>query len=184
LAQLGFAEAARKAPKEPGALNIEGLAATPEQTLLIGFRNPIIRDQALLVPLLNPLEVIQGARAQLGKIIFLDLAGRGVRDLVFFEERYVIVAGSFDGSGKARLYEWRGGATSPQRLNFSPPKQFTPEALVVYPESVRPRYLLLSDDGAREIEGCKCKDLKDPARRSFHALWLDSLVERQRPAKP
>lgn len=179
LAEAGFAAASRKAPKEPGALNIEGLAATPQRTLLIGFRNPIVRERALVVPLLNPFEVIQGARAQLGKLIFLDLAGRGVRDLVWFEDRYVIVAGSFDGSGKGRLYEWRGEGSGPRRLDFTPPKQFTPEALVVFPEQVGPRFLLLSDDGAREIDGCKCKELADPARRGFHALWQESLTERR-----
>lgn len=184
LASLGLAAAAAKAPKEPGALNIEGLAATPERTLLIGFRNPIIQDQALLVPLLNPLEVITGARARLGKARFLDLAGRGVRDMVWLEDRYVIVAGSADGRGKARLYEWRPDEAEPRRLAIPLPKQFTPEALVVYPETLRPRFLLLSDDGTREIDGCKCKELKDPARRVFRAFWQDTLAERAASAIP
>jgi len=58
-------EAKTIAPKDIGGLSIEGLAATPEGTLLIGFRNPLsegkvencllVGGKALLVTLLNPL---------------------------------------------------------------------------------------------------------------------------------
>jgi hypothetical protein len=34
----------------PGGLNIEGLAATPDGQLLIGFRNPLSEGKALLLP--------------------------------------------------------------------------------------------------------------------------------------
>lgn len=175
LVRLGLPTAASKAPKEPGALNIEGLAATPQRTLLIGFRNPIIEEKALVVPLLNPFEVLQGERARLGDPLFLDLAGRGVRDMVFLGDRHIVIAGSFDGSGKARLYEWRAEGQTLRRLGLTLPKQFTPEALVVFPQTPQPRFLLLSDDGAREVGGTKCKDLSDPQQRTFRAVWLNSL---------
>jgi len=45
-----FGVAATRAPKEQGALNIEGLAATPQGKLLIGFRNPIPEGKASLSP--------------------------------------------------------------------------------------------------------------------------------------
>ena len=51
-----LAEAEQRAPKDPGGFNIEGLSATPEGQLIIGFRNPIPQRRALLVPLLNPAE--------------------------------------------------------------------------------------------------------------------------------
>ena len=54
LKQFGLKFAAARAPKSPGGLAIEGLAATPDGHLLIGFRNPIPKGRALLVPLLNP----------------------------------------------------------------------------------------------------------------------------------
>jgi hypothetical protein len=63
-----LASAARRMPKAVDALNIEGLAATPEGHLLIGFRNPIPHGRALLAPLLNPAEVIDaGKPARFGK---------------------------------------------------------------------------------------------------------------------
>lgn len=87
--QLGLAETI--APKDKRGLSIEGLAATPEQGLLIGFRNPlaggleqsglIVGGKALLVTLLNPLALLQGEAAQFGKPIELDLGGLGIRDI-------------------------------------------------------------------------------------------------------
>src|SRR5882672_6181940 len=41
LARYRLGEASTLPPKTPGALNIEGLAATPDGKLLIGFRNPV-----------------------------------------------------------------------------------------------------------------------------------------------
>ena len=66
LQPFNLAAAARLAPKQPGGLNIEGLCATPEGHLLIGFRNPIPDGKALVVPLLNPTELIEGRAARLG----------------------------------------------------------------------------------------------------------------------
>src|ERR1041385_7387829 len=77
LDRFHLSKAATLAPKEPEALNIEGLAAAPEGHLLIGFRNPIPEGKALLVPLLNPNEVIEGKAPQFDAPILLDLGGLG-----------------------------------------------------------------------------------------------------------
>jgi hypothetical protein len=66
LKQFNLAAASRRAPKTKNALNIEGLCATPAGHLLIGFRNPNPRGQTLLVPLLNPAELIEGRTARFG----------------------------------------------------------------------------------------------------------------------
>ena len=47
-------DAARKAPEAPGGLNVEGLTHTSDGALLIGFRNPLREDKALVLPLRNP----------------------------------------------------------------------------------------------------------------------------------
>ncbi|MGZ8940688.1 MAG: DUF3616 domain-containing protein, partial [Limisphaerales bacterium] len=62
--EFGLAEAAGKAPNKKGALNIEGLCARPDGSLLIAFRNPIPKRMALLVPLLNPGELVHSANAR------------------------------------------------------------------------------------------------------------------------
>ncbi len=81
LAKFHLGESSLSAPKEWQALNIEGLSATPEGHLLIGFRNPIPEGKALIIPMLNPDEVVQGRRAELGAPIQLDLGGLGIRDM-------------------------------------------------------------------------------------------------------
>ena len=52
LADFKLGEAAKKAPKEEGGLNIESLCAVGE-TLYIGFRNPIPNGKALIIPLVK-----------------------------------------------------------------------------------------------------------------------------------
>ncbi|MCX6895841.1 MAG: DUF3616 domain-containing protein [Verrucomicrobia bacterium] len=107
-AAFDFAAAAALAPQSAGAPNIEGLAATPEGQLLIGFRNPSPQGKALLIPLLNPDEVISGRPAQFGVVIRLDLGGRGIRDIVRQGESYLIIAGPIDGGSDFQLYRWAG----------------------------------------------------------------------------
>jgi len=92
------------APKEHGALNIEGLTSTPEGHLLIGFRNPIPQGKALLVPLLNPAELIQGKSAKFGDPLLLDLGGYGIRSMGGEQNNYLIIAGSYNSDGESRAY--------------------------------------------------------------------------------
>lgn len=160
-------------PKAPGALNIEGLCAAGTN-LWIGFRNPIPRGRALIVPLLNPFEVIRGQPARLGDPILLDLGGRGIRDLGNWQGRYVIIAGSFDGRGQAHVYLWDGPGAAPQRLKHLGLRQLNPEAVVVYPGRAD-GFQLLSDDGTRLIDGVCCKNLPDPSRKQFRSVWVRGL---------
>ena len=61
-------------------MNIEGLAATADGKLRIGFRNPRPGGEALVIPLLNPAPVVDsGAAPVFGELARLDLAGRGIR---------------------------------------------------------------------------------------------------------
>src|SRR6185436_16331903 len=87
LKRFKLGKASALAPKSAGALNIEALCSTPGQHLLIGFRNPIPERRALIVPLLNPNELIEGKRARFGEPILLDLGGLGIRDLGYWEGR-------------------------------------------------------------------------------------------------
>jgi hypothetical protein len=163
--------ATRLPPKSPGALNIEGICGTPATNLLIGFRNPIPQGRALLVPLLNPFEILRGLPARLGDPILLDLEGRGIRDLGFWRGKYVIIAGSSDGGGHARLYFWDGGKSAPQKIEHAHLKGINPEAVVAYPNR-DDAFQLLSDDGTLEIGGVSCKSLPNPAQRRFRSVWV------------
>ena len=164
-------QASRLPPKAIGGLNIEGLCATPQGHLLIGFRNPIPERRALIVPLLNPAEVTSGKPARLGSPTLIDLGARGIRDIVRWRDRYVILAGAHDGAENTRLFEWDGASAQPRELGDNRFPNFNPEAIIVYPDTAKPLHLL-SDDGTLPITGVPCKTLKDPNQRSFRGMWL------------
>ena len=171
LARFNLRRAAGLAPKSPGALNIEGLAATPEGYLLIGFRNPIPDGKALLVPLLNPGDLLAGKAAQFGEPLLLDLHGLGIRSITDREGGYLIVAGRPDEGGQSRLYEWRGGLDQPRLLAVTAFFGLNPEAISFPPAGGGPASLFVtSDDGTAMVGGKPCKSLKDPRQKSFRAL--------------
>lgn len=170
--QFHFAEAARRAPKEKDALNIEGLSATPEGHLLIGFRNPIPQGKALLIPLLNPNDVIERKPAKFATAIQLDLGGLGIRDIALHEGTYLIIAGSWHGGGEFRFYRWAGPGNAPEFLPVDHVEDYHPEAIIIYPHQGLRDIQILSDDGTRLIDGCPCKELPEPARRMFRSFRM------------
>jgi hypothetical protein len=148
-------------PKAPGALNIEGLGATPDGKLLIGFRNPIPGGKALIVPIENPAEVVNsGAKAVLGQPIELPLGGLGIRSLDRVGNGYLILAGPYDNVGGFTLYKWSGAAAdAPVAVKGIDFKDMHPEAL--FPIAGTDTVQIISDDGSRVIHGIKCKDLSE-----------------------
>jgi len=160
--------AAQKPPKEEGGVNLEAMTVSLDGTFVwIGFRSPIPGGKALVVPLLNPREVVRGeARARLGPPVLLELGGRGMRSLSTWRGQYLIVAGSTGSGGRSALYTWDGqGAPQEVAVELG---DLNPEAFVT-PED-QDSILLLSDDGSRVLEGVQCKRLKDSAKKSFRGL--------------
>jgi hypothetical protein len=185
----------RLAPKDEG-LNIEGLCSSADgKQLLIGFRNPIPKGKALVVPLENPAEVVeQGRPAVLGKPLLWNLGGLGIRDMTYVEGpgAYFIIAGPNHEGKRFALYRW-SGKTEDQPVKVRPDlgaeyPHFTPEGLVgFWPQA---KLLVLSDDGTRVIRvagpeeckegqfipGGKClnKFLLDTAKKTFRGLWVSA----------
>ena len=169
--RFGLAAAAQLSPKAPGGLNIEGLAATPDGHLLIGFRNPLPEGKAIVAPLLNPVKVIDGDRAQLGEPQLLDLDGLGIRSIGLVDDHYLIIAGPTGVGGRAKLYEWSGGADPPQLIKGAELRGLNPEG-VTFRENDKSEFLVLSDDGQRTVDGVECKNLKDPTLKRFRGMVL------------
>lgn len=167
-------------PPKKGGLNIEGLAARPDGTLLIGLRSPtpVIngKPQAMVVPLLNPDDVIAGGPPQLGDPICLDLDGLGIRSLDLLPDgRFIVLAGPVGGGGPFRLLCWSGpGSMEPcspvQDFHFG--ENSSPEGLVFYEH--RNSLLVLLDEGERQSGTQVCKDLPEQ-ERSFRSAWLESV---------
>ncbi|WP_447599734.1 DUF3616 domain-containing protein [Nitrospira sp. Nam80] len=175
LKEYRLGDAAEKPPEEEGGLNIEGLSATPDGALLIGFRNPVPNGKALLVPLKNPKQVVDGKAATLGRPISLSLGGLGIRSIEYFEVtgKYLIVAGPPGDDGDIHLYQWSGPPSEETEpvagVNFS---SLHPEALIVYPEE-KSRVQVLSDDGSEKINGKDCKDEDvEPTHKYFRSVWI------------
>jgi hypothetical protein len=170
------------APKDKGGLNIEGLTATPDGELLIGFRNPIPRGKALILPLTNPLELIQNeenkAHASFGNPIELNLGGLGIRSIEYWHDYqiYLIIAGAYDGSDEFALYWWSGNyQDTPQKIEaINLPSDFRPEAVLFYPNR-KNQFQLISDDGAIIRANSKeCKEIQDGnhPEKYFRSLWI------------
>ena len=176
-----LAEASKYGPENgnPDGLNIEGLAATPEAALLIGFRNPQPGNKALVVSLLNPREVIaRSARPKFGNLIRLDLNGRGIRSFERVNDEYLIVAGPRGEADKAAvkpafaLFRWSGAADkAPVLVHALDDGSFRPEAL--FYDSDSKELVMLSDDGGEKVGTLDCKDTDLPAnKKSFRVKRL------------
>jgi hypothetical protein len=172
-APFGLDQAAKRPGKAKDGLNIEGLAATPNGQLLIGFRNPLPRGKALVAPLTNPGAVLAGEAARFGDPVLLELGGLGIRSLEMVNGSLLIVAGpSGPGNPKngpaipSALYRWNGQFESAPELvrlfgSELGKSLFNPEALFVEGDSL----VLLSDDGKLAIDGKRCENLPRPKQR-------------------
>lgn len=173
-----FVKASKRAPKEENALNIEGLADTADGKLLIGFRNPIPKGKALVIPLNNPKALIEdggnpAAQADFGEAIELNLDGRGIRSIERVGGDFYIVAGPFDDADPAAkalgfgLYKWSGAADArPVSLSLPELADFHPESLIATASN---KLQILSDDG--KIGGMACKD-RSKEKRSFRSVTV------------
>lgn len=146
--RFNLGAAAQLAPVECGGLNIEGLAATPDGKLLLGFRGPIRGGKALIVPLSNPRAVLTGGKPSFGDPIELNLGGLGIRSMEHWPaaDAYLIIAGSFEDGGRFQAYRWSGQASeNPQPINAGL-SLLVPEA-VFFDPAAPSELFILSDDG-------------------------------------
>lgn len=151
LKKYPIAQASGLMPEADGAFNIEGLAATPEGTLLIGLRNPAPEGKALVLHLLNPEQVVEGERAAFGQAFELDLGGLAIRSMELVGLAYMIVAGPPADHGEFALYRWSGTqGEAPQQLVHEDFDGVRPEALFAIPGTRKVQ--ILSDDGGAHVK--------------------------------
>ncbi|WP_254507943.1 DUF3616 domain-containing protein [Anatilimnocola floriformis] len=97
-----FKQFSKMASKENG-VDVEGLAFFREH-VYVGFRGPILRGNFTPV-----MRCKVGKKITKPEVLFVDLGGRGVRDLAHVSNGVVILAGPMgDGPGSYRLYWWDG----------------------------------------------------------------------------
>jgi len=168
LAPYKLREAGKLKPEAEGGFNIEGLAATPDGKLLIGLRNPIPNNRALIIPLLNPAAIIEGKKTELGAPITLDLDGRGIRSIDLVGSTYLVIGGPPANTGSFALYRWSGASddkpTQIQGIDF---KDLRPEGLFAIPGTSNVQ--IISGDGDVLVEGKPCKEQPE-AKRLFRSV--------------
>ena len=169
LREVDFERAERKAGNRKDGLNIEGLVSTPKGGLLIGFRAPLLGKEALLVPLLNPAEVVAAkARPHFGHPKRVDLGGMGIRGMARRGNFYFLAAESED--NLPNLFRWNGLARHPKRILVSLPNSLNPEAVLLFPDTKEIH--LLSDDGNAKANGEDCNESKKSERKRFRRVVL------------
>lgn len=153
-----------KTSKDPLGLSIEGLAAGPSGSLLVGFRNPVHSNKALVQRLESPEAFVAGGEADFTGPRWLPLGGSGVRSLESDGEgAFVLVSGPSGDEDGFSIWRWRGfdDGTPPERQPIDL-GDLHPEALL----QIDGAWWVLSDDGNRKIDGEKCKDLPREKQRT------------------
>jgi hypothetical protein len=152
-----------------GDLELEGLTATADAGMWLGFRRPIPEGRALIIRLANPVEVVLGGAPRFDAPHALNLNGLGVRGLSSWRGRYLIIAGPAGNGGPFALYQWPGHG-DPLRIEDRSLEGFGAEGFFSPPG--RDGVMILSDDGTRLVDGVPCKRLSEPGRKGFRGIWL------------
>jgi hypothetical protein len=147
-------------------LNIEGLAAAPDGSLLIGLRRPLADGKAQVVRIADPFALVglpSHKTAPSAWLAPLALGGRGIRSIERAgagEHLFLIAAGGPDDDGVAPKLFWWDGA---ERLADGP----RPDLRGMAPEA-----LIMWGDGSGQLIGDNEDECSDK-RRGAH--WFPSV---------
>ena len=142
--------------KREGGLNIEGLAFDRRRkTLWLGFRGPLLDDDAILVAVANPRGVFErGEPFRFGRrLVSLDLDGGGIRGLTYVPRlKGFLILSQREGGKKEKpfkLWLWGGSRKEPaRRVRIDGvPDLRNAEAVAPIRLDGEERILVLSDDG-------------------------------------
>ena len=151
----------KTAPKT-GGLNIEGMAFTPDGRLMLGLRAPLDGKVGLLGDALIIYLTLEDDVWSILSVVPIELKNRGIRDMVWADERLTIISGLVTSGSDFSLRTWSGSGSETNRLDVPEFDGLNPEALV----QIGSKWLLLSDDGAKRRTAAngvreKCKDLAE-----------------------
>lgn len=166
------AAAGKREVKREGGLNIEALEFGPDgQTLLIGFRSPLLDGRALIASLENTAEMFDaGAPPRIAaSLITLDLDGDGLRSLSRIPSLggYLLSSGPVaGGTAHFRLWFWSGiSGESAHRVDVAGLPGFE-RAEGICPAIIdsHPKIIIVSDDGDHAAGQCARFLMLDPGQ--------------------
>lgn len=139
----------RSIPGKENGLDLEGLAAK-DGLLFAGCRSPVLR--ANWVPVLR-FAFTPGPIGS-AETLFVNLGGRGIRDLAAVSDGILILAGPpADGPGNFQLFHWNGHSCLPgQPAAGQPPGTLRPLGELTPPKDARPEGLLVLAEREKEYE--------------------------------
>ncbi|MCI5138449.1 MAG: DUF3616 domain-containing protein, partial [Candidatus Electrothrix sp. AR1] len=144
-------------PSKENGIDIEGITAK-EGWLYVGFRGPVLRGN--FVPVMK-LKFDDPEKTN--ELLYVQLGGRGIRDLAKLSDGFLILAGPVgDGGDSYQLYYWDGQSVIPgkdlqeQELgrvhllgDIIPPQGAKAEGIVVLRKEEYGYQLVLAYDGAK-----------------------------------
>jgi hypothetical protein len=147
-----------KIPSKENGVDIEGIAAKGEW-LYVGFRGPVLRGNYVPVMKLKFDEP-----AETYELLYVNLAGRGFRDIKPVSDGFLIVAGPVGyGPGSHQLYHWDGKDVIPGKDRraedigkvhllgeIRPPKDGRAEGILVLQEEDTSYELIIVYDGIKD----------------------------------
>lgn len=144
--------------KDDGGFNIEALEISPDQqTMFIGFRSPLLDDQAIIACVENPSAIFEAGEPPriAAKLETLDLGGNGIRGMSYIPilDGYLITSGPVSREQvHFQLWFWSGQPGAPARRVTVPGLPGFEHAEGVCPAVIdgRQRIMIVSDDGSRE----------------------------------
>ncbi len=146
-------------PSKENGIDIEGIAVK-NGWIYLGFRGPVFREN--YVPLMK-LKFDDPKNSY--ELLYIKLAGRGIRDMTRVSDGFLIVAGPVgDGDSSYQLYHWDGKDLIPGKNrnpndigqvkllgDIIPPKGTKAEGIVVMQEDKTKYQLIISYDGVKNI---------------------------------
>lgn len=140
-------------PSKENGVDIEGLAIQGDE-LYLGFRGPVLRGNFV------PVMVSRFDDPDTYELRFVDLQGRGIRDIVSTSNGFLLIAGPVgDGSEPYEVFFWDGSdlvpgsdrPVSPSQLyslgTITPPDGAKAEGITVLEESPAGYKLMIAFDG-------------------------------------
>lgn len=142
-------------PSKENGIDIEGIAVK-DGNLYLGFRGPVLRDGYVPVMRLkfnNPAESY--------RLFFLDIEGRGIRDMAAVSDGFLILAGPVGNELVSyQLLHWNGkdcitGENLPEKgklqllTEITPPDGGKAEGLALISETAKTYELIMVFDGAK-----------------------------------
>jgi len=120
-------------PSKENGIDIEGIAADGDRALYLGFRGPVLRGNFVPIMLVEFEDKFREKDIEY-ELLFVNLGGRGIRDIIRLgEDEFLILAGPIgDGPGSYRVFLWNGkdcvpGTDKPDALANAEPLCDLPE---------------------------------------------------------